>query len=163
MSNLRRLRMSSASSPLPHTVTLYPSCCSMLEHDSRNVRSSSTINRRRVARTSGFTCRRFASPAGVSTLVLVSAGTVVRTADPRDWVMGGSSQGSGHLRAHLWLRGCREERCYAGGYSTIVATKQHRCCYNTSSVAVTQRPDPDRLANAAGLGLLSNDAMFSCR
>src|ERR1041384_7383985 len=37
MSNLRRLRMSSASSPLPHTVTLYPSCSSMLQHEGYNV------------------------------------------------------------------------------------------------------------------------------
>ena len=52
MSNLRRLTVSSASSPRPMTVTLKPSIWSTLAQLSRRVRSSSTTRIRMLALTS---------------------------------------------------------------------------------------------------------------
>ena len=49
MSNLRRFTVSSASSPRPTSVTLYPSICSTLAQLSRSVRSSSTTSTRMLA------------------------------------------------------------------------------------------------------------------
>src|SRR5690606_19521745 len=52
MSNLRRFTTSSASSPRPIRVTLYPSIWSTLAQLSRRVRSSSTMRMRMLAFTS---------------------------------------------------------------------------------------------------------------
>src|SRR3954468_25037440 len=52
MSNFLRRTVSSASSPRPISVTLYPSICSTLAQLSRSVRSSSTTRTRMLALTS---------------------------------------------------------------------------------------------------------------